>query len=142
MSAGAAAGAQLALRIETATANTFLDLGGLKTKSFTINNEVIETTNSDSTGRWREYLSGGLAMKSISFSGDGVFKDGPPTDRLMVVVSSASAENKFQLFLPGLGTFEGLFKVTSVEFSGDHADAVQYSMAAESNGVITFTNIP
>lgn len=141
MSAGAVAGALMALRIETATANTYIELGGLRTKSFTINNEPIETTNSDSTGRWREFLTGALAAKSLDFSGDGVLKDGTANDRLLTIVNSASAEVKFQLFIPTMGTFEGLFKITSTEFSSDHSDAVAYSMSAQSNGAITFTTI-
>lgn len=142
MSAGAAAGADLALRIETATAGTYVALAGMRSKSFSINNEAIETTNSDSTGRWREYLTAALAMKSISFSGDGVFKDGAPVDRLMTMVNGASGEAKFQIFVPTLGTFEGMFKIVSLEFSGEDKDAISYSMSAESNGAITFTNIP
>lgn len=141
MSAGAVAGADIALRIETATANTYIALGGLTAKSFTINNEPIETTNSDSTGRWREFLTGTLAAKSIDFSGDGVLKDGTANDRLLTIVNSASAEVKFQLFIPTMGTFEGLFKITSVEFSGDHNGATNFSMSAQSNGVIAFTTI-
>jgi TP901-1 family phage major tail protein len=142
MTTGAAAGADLALRIETATPGTYVALAGMQAKSFSINNEAIETTNSDSTGRWREYLTGSLAMKTMSFSGDGVFKDGAPIDRLVTMVNGASGEAKFQLFVPTLGTFEGMFKITSLELSGAHNEEIKYSMSAESNGAITFTNIP
>ena len=141
MSAGAIAGALVVLRLETTTAGTYVDMGGMRTKSLTINNEVIDTTNSDSTGRWRELLSGALATRSISFSGAGVFKDGTAQDRFMTVVMSASAEVKCQVFFPTLGTFEGQFKITTGELSGEHTDAVQYSASFESNGVIAFTNI-
>lgn len=141
MSQGAQAGALLALRLETATAGTYVDLGGLQSKSFTINNEPIETTNSDSTGRWREYLTGALSQKSISFSGDGVFKDGAPNDRAVAITMLASGEVKCQLFVPTMGTFEGQFKITSLELSGDHTGPINYSISAESNGVIAFTNI-
>jgi TP901-1 family phage major tail protein len=142
MTTGAAAGADLALRIETATTGTFIALAGMKSKTFTLNNEPIETTNSDSTGRWREYLTAALSMKSVSFSGDGVFKDGTAIDRLVAMMNSASGEVRFEVLVPTLGTFAGLFKIVSLEFSGDHSDAVQFSMSAESNGAVTFTNIP
>jgi TP901-1 family phage major tail protein len=141
MSTGAVAGALFALRIETITPGTFIELGGMQSKSFSINNEPIETTNSDSTGRWREYLTGALAMKTISVSGDGVLKDGAANDRLLVVVNSATAEVKMQLFSPTIGTFEGLFKITSVEFSGTDKESMNYSMSAESQGAIVFTTI-
>ena len=141
MSSGAIAGASIALRLETTTSGTYVDIGGLRTKSFTINNEPIDTTNSDSTGRWREYLTGGLSVKSISFSGDGVLKDGAPLDRLITVVMSASGEGKCQLFLPTIGTFEGMFKLTNTEFGGEHGAEGTFSTSGESNGVITFTTI-
>jgi TP901-1 family phage major tail protein len=141
MSAGAGAGALLALRLETATAGSFIDLGGLRTKSFKINNELIDTTNSDSAGRWQERLAA-TGMRSIEFSGDGVFKDGAANDRLRLIALSDPPQVKCQIFVPTFGTFEGNFMISGIEFGGEHKGEITYSMSAESNGVIVFTNIP
>lgn len=140
MSAGAVAGALVAARVETATANTYIDLGGLRTKGITINNESIDTTNSDSTGRWTELLAA-IAARSVEISGDGVFKDGAASDRLRTVSLASPPTVKMEFFIPTFGTFAGTFFVSSLEFGADHSAEVTYSASFTSTGEVTFTNI-
>ena len=140
MTTGAQAGALLALRIETATADTYVDLAGMRSKSFSINNESIDTTNSDSTGRWVEILSA-IATRSVEFSGDGVFKDGAAFDRLRVQTMANPPIAKCQVFVPTLGTFTGSYFIGNLEITGDHDGEIAYSASFSSTGEVTFVNI-
>lgn len=136
----AVAGALVAIRIETATAGTFVDLAGLRSKSFSINNESIDITNSDSTGRWRELLAA-IATRSVEVSGDGVLKDGAANDRLRTQTMASPPIAKMQFFVPTFGTFEGNFFITSLELGASHDAETTFSASFASTGEVTFTNI-
>ena len=45
----------------------------------------------------------------------------------------------FQIVVPGFGTIEGLFQITSLEYRGDHAGEVTFDMALDSAGPLAFT---
>ena len=112
-------------------------IAGLRNKRFTMNAEAVDITNSDSVGRWREYLDG-CGVRSVDLSGDGVFLDDAGAAVAVDMHSTNSIRNATVL-VPGLGTFEGLFKLTQCEFAGAHSGEVTYSIALGSAGPITFT---
>jgi TP901-1 family phage major tail protein len=41
--------------------------------------------------------------------------------------------------VPDFGTIEGLFQISSLEFSGEHNGEVTFDLALESAGALTFT---
>lgn len=117
---------------------TYRVVGGLRTKSISINAEGVDITNSDSAGRWRQYLDG-CGIRSASMSGDGPFNS---TDLgqgagIEAVMSNEIREGK--ILIPDFGVFEGFWKITQLELSGDHDDAVTFNQTYESAGEITFT---
>lgn len=117
---------------------SFQVVAGLRTRRVQINAEMVDVTNADSVGRWRELLDG-CGVRSASISGDGVFTD----DAGLEAVRSAIFGNSLReakIFLPGFGTFDAMFKVTQLESAGDYNNAETFSMTFESAGEMTFTS--
>lgn len=113
-------------------------VGGLRNKRITLNAESVDVTNSDSTGRWKELLDG-CGVRSASFAGDGVFLD----DAGLAACIDAMMNNNnrsLKCFIPGLGTFEGMFKFTQLEFSGAYSGEDAYSVTLDSAGVLAYTS--
>lgn len=125
------------VKVDTTGAGVFATIGGGQTKSLTINNEQVDVTNSDSTEQFRELLES-AGVKSMSISIKGVFDDDAAFNKV-VDYSMGGLIKEFQFVVPGLGTFEGLFLVASVELSGEYKGAAQYSSSFESAGVIILT---
>lgn len=133
----AQAGASLVLKIGDGTSpEAFTTVAGMKNVTLTINKEVIDITNQGSAGRWREYL-GAVALKSIAVSGSGVFTDTASEASLKTAAELATGMTNFQIVVPDYFTWEGAFHVTSLEYSGEDTDAVQFSVSLESGGAIT-----
>jgi len=115
----------------------YVVVAGLRTQRIAFNAEAVDITNSSSTGRWRELLND-CGVRSATLTGEGVFVD----DAANEAVRDAFDENELRdakILIPSFGTFEGQFKVTSLEMSGEHNEAVMWSMTLESAGAITFT---
>jgi TP901-1 family phage major tail protein len=116
---------------------TYREVTGLRTKSIALNAEAVDITNSSSVGRWRETLDG-CGVRSATISGEGPFLD----DAGGAAAVDALMNNQIReakILIPDFGVFEGLFKVTTVELSGEYNDAVMFNQTYESAGAITFT---
>jgi TP901-1 family phage major tail protein len=115
---------------------TYSNLGGIKSTSFSIGNELVDITDMDSNG-WRELLAD-AGVRSIKISGSGVFK-GSANETLMLNRALDASLHVYELEDEGGDAFSGLFMVSSLEYSGEHNGARQYSVTLESSGVITYT---
>jgi TP901-1 family phage major tail protein len=108
----------------------FVAVGGFRTKSIKLNQTSVDVTNQDSASKWRELLAG-AGIKSLSFSGAGVFID----DAGIGFVEEAlrdGTNTEFQITVAGLATFTGLFQVTEFSVDGAHDQAEMYSITLES----------
>lgn len=129
-------GAAIVVSIKDAAAALQAVLG-LRNKRWTMNAETVDITNSDSVGRWRELLDG-CGVRSVTFAGDGVFLD----DAGIAVCNDMMMNNSIRdmtVLMPGIGTFEGNFKLSQLEYSGAYNGEETYSATLESAGVVTFT---
>ncbi|MGZ9812037.1 phage major tail protein, TP901-1 family [Pseudoroseicyclus sp. H15] len=121
----------------------FTTVCGLTSKTLGINNNDIDITtpNCDAPGGalWRELMEG---IKSLTLSGNGVFEDTPSEITLLNLAMSPTPTASFQAIVPHLGTFEGAFLLSSMEYAGEMEGAVTYSMSLSSSGKITFTADP
>jgi len=114
-------------------------VAALRTRSIAFNAESVDVTNADSTGSWREILDA-CGVKSASMKGDGIFTD----DAGVEAVRDAFFEGELRdakILIPGYGTFEGKFKVTSLEFGADYNKEVTCSLGLDSAGEVTFTAV-
>ena len=116
---------------------TFAIIGGLRTKTLSLNAQSIDVTHSQSTGGWRELLAG-AGVKQASVSGAGVFLNDAAAEEARSVFFSDAARN-WQIIVPGFGTIEGAFLIANLDYAGEHDREASMSLALESAGALTFT---
>ena len=135
---GAQKGKDLLVKIDDG-AGGFVTIAGLRTRQLAFNAEVVDVTNAESAGRWRELLAG-AGVRRAAISGAGVFKDEASDARLRQVFFEGDIRS-YLVIVPDFGRIEGPFQVTSLEYRGDHAGEVTFDMAFESAGALNFTAI-
>jgi len=132
---GAQKGKDLLLKMSDGAG--FVTVAGLRSRRIAFNAEIVDITNAESTDRWRELLAG-AGVKRASLSGRGLFKDAA-SDALVRQAFFDGAISDCQVVVPDFGTIEGLFQITSLEFSGEHNGEVTFDLALESAGALSFT---
>ena len=115
---------------------TMTTIGGLRSTSMTLNDEMVDITNKDS-GSQRALLAAGGVL-SMSISGSGVFTDSTAAPNLRSQYGS-STHGTYNVFVPDLGTYAGTFQLTTLEYSGEYNGEVTYSVTLESAGAVTFS---
>jgi TP901-1 family phage major tail protein len=128
-------GRDILLKMET-SAGVFTTIGGLRSKSFRLNEGAVDISDGDSAGQWRELLEG-ADIRSCSISGSGIFKD-TAGEAAVLAAKLAGTHPVFQLIFPSLGTISGKFMISSLDFSGNYNGEANYSLSLESNGEVTF----
>ena len=113
-------------------------VGGMRSTSFRINNELVDVTNKMSQG-WREILSG-AGIRHVSLSGSGIFTDSASENALQAKALSSSVDHYEVAFESG-DKFSGAFLVTSLEYAGDYNGERTYNLALESSGPVSFINV-
>jgi TP901-1 family phage major tail protein len=129
-------GLQMLLKVDSDGAGTYQTIGGITADDLTINSESVDTTSQDDTSRWRQLLAG-AGVKSLSFSGSGVFKADASMTTVNTYVRTDVIRN-WKIVVPALGTFTMLVKIQSVKFNSSHNGAVQFSISCESGGDVAF----
>ena len=132
---GAQKGKDLLLKMSDGA--SFVTVAGLRSRRIAFNAEIVDITNAESTDRWRELLAG-AGVKRASLSGRGMFKDAA-SDALVRQAFFDGTINDCQVVVPDFGTIEGMFQISSLEFSGEHNGEVTFDLALESAGALTFT---
>ncbi|SIR15752.1 phage major tail protein, TP901-1 family [Rhizobium sp. RU20A] len=115
----------------------YVTVAGLRARKVSFNAQAVDVTDAESSGRWRELL-GGAGVQRASISGGGIFKD-QSSDATLRTAFFAGTILTLQLVIPAFGTLEGPFQVTALDYSGRHDGEVQFEMALESAGALTFT---
>ena len=132
----AQSGKDMLLKLDQTGSGSFLTVAGLRTRALNFNAAMVDTTDAESAGRWRELLAGG-GIKRASVAGSGIFKD-QESDAKIRELFFAGTIRDWQLILPDFGTVEGPFQITALEFSADHAGEVTFEIALESAGELGF----
>lgn len=114
-------------------------VGGLRSRNISFNAETVDITNAGSSNKWREFLDT-CGTLSASISGDGVFVDDSAQAEVNEAFLAGSNRN-WKILIPDFGEFEGLFRITSLEFGGDFNAEVTFSLTIESAGAVTFTTV-
>lgn len=115
---------------------TFVPVGGLRAKSLVQNRATIDVTNSDHADLQRRLLAGG-GVYQMTFTGSGILEDTAADTELNSLVASG-VHKTHRITLPGVGTWTGIFQVTSYEITGSYDGAVEFSLTIESAGTVTF----
>jgi len=127
----------LAKRGDAASPEVFTTVGAFRTNTLTINKETVDVTTKDDTDLWRARIAN-AGLRDMRLSGGGVFKNSTQEKNVRSDIFGSILHN-YQMVVPGLGTFEGPFDITNLEYSGDHDDAVMFQCTWESAGTIAFT---
>lgn len=112
-------------------------IGGFRTRSFSINAEIVDVSTADDTNRYRQLLAA-AGFKSISFSGDGVVKD-TAAQQAMITDILAQTNDTYTLTWPGIGTLVGLFTISKFDAAGPQNGEATFTVSLESAGDIVFT---
>lgn len=129
-------GKDLLVRIDMTGNGLFETAAGLRATRLSLNAETVDVTSLESTGGWRELL-GGAGVKTASISGSGVFKDEATDERARQIFFDGETPD-FQVLVPGFGTLEGPFQITSIEYAGSHNGEATYELSLASAGALTF----
>lgn len=116
--------------------STYETVAGLRSKRLSFNAETVDVTDSESSGRWRELLAGS-GVQRASVSGAGIFKD-QASDATVRTAMFSGAIGNWQITIPDFGTITGPFQITALDYSGQYNGEMQFEMALESAGVLTF----
>jgi len=116
---------------------TFSVIGGLRTKTLSLNAQTVDVTHSQSTGGWRELLAG-AGVRQASISGAGVFLNDAAAEAARAVFFASEVRN-WQIVVPGFGTIEGAFLIANLDYAGEHDREASMALALESAGALTFT---
>lgn len=134
---GAQNGKDLLIKVDMTSDGQFETIAGLRATRVSFNAETVDVTSLESTGGWRELLSG-AGVRSASISGAGVFKDEGTDERARQIFFDGETPD-FQVIVPDFGIIEGAFQVTAIEYSGNHNGEATYEMTMASAGALTFT---
>jgi len=129
-------GKDLLVKIDMTGDGQFETAAGLRATRFSLNTETVEVTSLESEGGWRELL-GGAGVKTASISGSGVFKDAATDERARQIFFDGETPD-FQVIVPGFGTIEGPFQITSIEYAGSHNGEATYELSLASAGALNF----
>jgi TP901-1 family phage major tail protein len=123
--------------VDGASPETFTTVAGLRARTLSLNAKSVDTTDSESTGRWRELLAG-AGIKSAAVAGSGVFRDVTADAQLREAFFSQDTRN-WRLIIPDFGTLEGRFLIAALDYAGDHEGEVTFALSLASAGPLTFT---
>jgi TP901-1 family phage major tail protein len=130
-------GKDLLVKIDMNGSGLFETVAGLRATRISFNAESVDVTSLESQGGWRELLAG-AGVKTAAISGSGVFKDATTDERVRAIFFNGEVPD-FQVIIPGFGTIEGPFQITSVDYAGTYNGEATYEIALASAGVMTFT---
>ena len=130
-------GKDLLVKVDMTGDGLFETVAGLRATRISLNTETVDVTSLESTGGWRELLSGG-GVKTAAISGSGVFKDETTDERARQIFFEGLTPN-FQVIFPDFGTMEGPFQISSIEYAGSHNGEATYELSLASAGELIFT---
>lgn len=130
-------GSDVLIKVDATGGGSFVTVGGMRSKSISLNAETVDISDSDSTNKWRELLAG-AGLKSGTITGSGVFKDSAGEEDVRGYFFAQTIVD-YQFIIPDFGTIEGNFQVTSLDYAGEHNGEATFSMTFESAGELTWT---
>jgi len=114
-------------------------VGGLRSKSFSVNSEAIDVTSHDSC-EWRKILDS-AGVRTVSVSGSGVFEDGAIIKALRAAVMNNTNKDCRMIISEDGDYIEGAFKVTTFEQSGEYNAESAFSVSLASAGEVSYTEV-
>ena len=117
----------------------FKSTGGLRSKSISMSADGVDITNEESD-EWKVMLDK-AGMRSFEISGSGVYNNYPVFQTLVTKFLNNELTCLMFIEVKTGRLYEGCFKLTSLEISGDYDAESNYSISAASSGAITIATI-
>jgi TP901-1 family phage major tail protein len=130
-------GKDLLIKLDVSGTGDFETVAGLRATRISFNAETVDVTTLDSSGGWRELLTG-AGVKTAAISGSGIFKDATTDERARQVFFDGETP-AWQVVIPNFGIVEGAFQLTAIEYSGDYNGEATYELTMASAGMLDFT---
>lgn len=129
-------GKDMLLKIgDGAIPEAFATIGGLRARTLSLNAQSVDVTHAESGG-WRALLSGAGARQA-SLSGAGVFLGDGSAQTVRTLFFSGAVRN-WRIVIPGFGDIEGPFLIANLDYSGESEGEVDFALALESAGPLSF----
>jgi TP901-1 family phage major tail protein len=133
-------GKDMLLKIGDAGApEAFTTIGGLRARTLSLNAEAVDVTHAESGG-WRALLTE-AGMRQASVSGAGVFLSGAAMSLVRDVFFAGQVRN-WSIVIPGFGRIQGPFLIGNLDYAGASEGEVDFSIALESAGPLSFEAVP
>jgi len=120
---------------DSGSPTTFTTIGGGRVHEMSIDDESIDVSDKDTSGRWAERIRGGPRAAELSL--EGVFKDTAAEETMRALVESDSIV-ELEFVFPGQGSWTGFWSMTNITFRGEYDGAAEYSATFENAGPIAF----
>lgn len=118
---------------------SFATVAGLRSTALAFNAQTVDVTHAESEG-WRELL-GGAGLRSAAITGAGIFKDAASDAALRALFFDAAVRT-MRVVIPDFGTVTGPFQIAALEYAGEHAGEVTWTMSLASAGPLVFEAAP
>src|SRR6056297_885371 len=109
-------------------------VANMRTKSVTINRELVDVTDDDSSG-WAQHLEEAGQM-DVTISVEGVISD---KTFMGDILDPTYGDEAYTLVYPDTGELAGTFGVTSFSTENAYNEASTYSFELRGNGAVTYT---
>ncbi len=129
-------GRLLKIQRDSTGAGAYVDIGYMRSKSYTVNNESVDISN-ETDGVWRQLLEG-AGNQSVSVSGSGVWNN-ETHEKAMRVAAFADTFEAIRIIDDNGDYITADFQVTSFGHSGEHNAELAYDISLESAGDVVLT---
>ncbi len=114
----------------------FTTIAGMQRTEFTLQNQVLDSTNVQSSG-WRT-LIGNCGIKSLSISGSGIFMD-TTSEETFRSYAFLNAVKNYELSFGNGDKISGPFLIRAYQREGEVDGEELYNISLESAGIITYS---
>lgn len=117
--------------------DSYVTLAGLRTKNLRLNARVVDVTDSESVGGWKELLPN-AGVKSAEVSGQGIFRNESSAAQVRQAFFDQTALD-LRFLLPGFGQIDGAFLISSLSYSGSYQGEAGFDITLMSAAAPVFS---
>lgn len=135
----AQSGRDMLVKVDSTGTGSYQTVAGLRARRISLDAGLVEVTDADSPGRWRELIEG-AGVRRARVTGAGVFKDAAADATVRGIFFNGTLRS-WQLILPSFAQIDGPFQLTGLDYAGTHDGEVTFELTLESAGQLTVTAI-
>jgi len=125
------------LTSQAGASKTYQTMAGLRTHTLSFNANVVDISNASQTHTWRELLAGS-GLKTMSVSGEGVFRDAAADEKIRASFVDGSII-EWLIHIPHFYDIVGNFQITELQYAGEYDGEMTWRLSLESAGELTWT---